>query len=158
MKSLLIYLIFISFYSFAETIFIEDKKNGKCANINDNIYYNLRTRGNIPSLYKTFYGYNAQNCRLRDDENYQCCYMSVRKDKKSKWHNFCGKVNMAKYANTKEKESRKKTFVQKFIDDIVYETNKEQLEVSEDTLKIDCFDKKINFIKIFGLAILFLLF
>ena len=82
MKSLLFFLIIISFYSFTEAIFIEDKKDGKCANINDNIYYNLRNHGEIPSLYKTFYGYNAQNCRLRDDEHYQCCYMSVRKDTK----------------------------------------------------------------------------
>ena len=159
MKSLLLLLIFISFYSFTQTIIIEDKKNGKCANIN-NIYSYIRSRGDIFSLYKDYYGYNAQNCRLRDDDHYQCCYMSVRKNKTTKWHNFCGKVNMAKYAKNENKEDKKKSFVNKFIDDIIYETYKNALnfEVNEDNVKIDCFDKKINIAKSFCFAILFLLF
>ena len=77
---------------------------------------------------------------------------------KSKWHNFCGKVNMEKYANKNHKDNKQHTFVKLFIDDVIYQTNKEQFEINEKTLKIDCFDKKINFVKSFCLAILFLLF
>ena len=163
MKSLLLPLLIISLYSLTNQLVIEEKENNKCANINDNILYNLRTRGQIPNLYKTYYGYNAQNCRLRDSK-YDCCYMSVghitkdNKDKENvKWHNFCGKINKDKY-------KEKKGFIAAFVDDVVYESNKEVFTTKDKKnrdkyyLKIDCISTKINFVKILGLALLFLLF
>ena len=164
MKSLLLSLLIISFYFLTNQLVIEEKENNKCANINDNILYNLRTRGQIPNLYKTYYGYNAQNCRLRDSK-YDCCYMSVghiTTDEKNKehvkWYNFCGKVNKEIYNNPD------KSFIDAFINDVVYESNK-GVFVTKDKkgndkkyLKIDCFGTKINFVKSIGLALLFLLF
>ena len=162
MKSLLLSLLIISFYFLTNQLVIEEKENNKCANINDNILYNLRTRGQIPNLYKTYYGYNAQNCRLRDSK-YDCCYMSVghrKKDDKGKeyvkWYNFCGKIN-------KENYKEQKNFIEAFVDDVVYESNKEvfiKTDKKDKTiyLKIDCFGTKINFVKSLGLALLFLLF
>ena len=163
MKSLLLPLLIISLYSLSNQLVIEEKENNKCANINDNILYNLRTRGQIPNLYKTYYGYNAQNCRLRDSK-YDCCYMSVghrKKDDKGKeyvkWYNFCGKIN-------KENYKEQKNFIKAFVDDVVYESNKgvftKKKKKNRDKyiLKIDCFGTKINFVKSLGLALLFLLF
>ena len=162
MKSLLLSLLIISFYFLTNQLVIEEKENNKCANINDNILYNLRTRGQIPNLYKTYYGYNAQNCRLRDSK-YDCCYMSVghrKKDDKGKeyvkWYNFCGKINNENY-------KEQKNFIEAFVDDVVYESNKEvfiKTDKKDKTiyLKIDCFGTKINFVKSLGLALLFLLF
>ena len=163
MKSLLLPLLIISFYSLSNQLVIEEKENNKCANINDNILYNLRTRHQIPNLYKTYYGYNAQNCRLRDSK-YNCCYMSVghiTKDDKDKehvkWYNFCGKVNLDNYKEQKD-------FIQAFVDDVVYESNKvvfitkDKKNKDKIYLKIDCFGTKINFVKSIGLALLFLLF
>ena len=163
MKSLLLPLLIISLYSLSNQLVIEEKENNKCANINDNILYNLRTRGQIPNLYKTYYGYNAQNCRLRDSK-YDCCYMSVghitkdNKDKENvKWYNFCGKINKDKY-------KEKKDFIDAFVEDVVYESNKgvftTKYKKNRDkyNLKIDCFSTKINFVKSLGLALLFLLF
>ena len=163
MKSLLLPLLIISLYSLINQLVIEEKENNKCANINDNILYNLRTRGQIPNLYKTYYGYNAQNCRLRDSK-YDCCYMSVchitkdNKDKENvKWYNFCGKINKDKY-------KEKKDFINAFVEDVVYESNKDVFITKDKKnreqiyLKIDCFSTKINFVKSLGLALLFLLF
>ena len=163
MKSFLLPLLIISLYSLSNNqLVIEEKENNKCANINDNILYNLRTRGQIPNLYKTYYGYNAQNCRLRDSK-YDCCYMSVghrKKDDKGKeyvkWYNFCGKIN-------KENYKEQKNFIEAFVDDVVYESNKEvfiKTDKKDKTiyLKIDCCGTKINFVKSLGLALLFLLF
>ena len=163
MKSLFLSLLIISFYFLTNQLVIEEKENNKCANINDNILYNLRTRHQIPNLYKTYYGYNAQNCRLRDSK-YNCCYMSVghitkdNKDKEHvKWYNFCGKVNLDNYKEQKD-------FIQAFVDDVVYESNKvvfitkDKKNKDKIYLKIDCFGTKINFVKSIGLALLFLLF
>ena len=157
MKSLLLPLLIISLYSLTNQLVIEEKENNKCANINDNILYNLRTRGQIPNLYKTYYGYNAQNCRLRDSK-YDCCYMSVghiTKDDKDKehvkWYNFCGKVNKENY--------KEQDFIKGFVDNVVYESNKGVFTTRDKyNLKIDCFSTKINFVKSLGLALLFLLF
>ena len=163
MKSLLLSLLIISFYSLTKQIVIEEKENNKCANINDYILYNLRTHNKIPNLYKTYYGYNAQNCRLCDSK-YECCYMSVgyRKPKENgkgddvKWYNFCGKINKDKYQNETKK------FVDAFIDDVVYDSNKEIFskngEKKDFYLKIDCYNAKINFVKCLSLTLLFLLF
>ena len=160
MKLLLLLLLFISFYSLTRQIVIEEKENNKCANINDNILYNLRTHSYIPNLYKIYYGYNAQNCRLRDS-TYDCCYMSVGHKKVNekgktevKWYNFCGKINLTKY------EKDKKDFATKFVEDVVYESNKEVIlkEDGKYYLKIDCFSSKINLVKIFSFALFFLLF
>ena len=80
------------------------------------------------------------------------------KDKEHvKWYNFCGKVNLDNYKEQKD-------FIQAFVDDVVYESNK-GVFVTKDKkgkdkkyLKIDCFGTKINFVKSIGLALLFLLF
>ena len=164
MKLLVLPLLIISFYSYTKQIVFEEKEKNKCANINDNILSNLRTHGSIPNLYKNYYGYNAQNCRLSDSNYECCCYMSVGHSKLNekgkeevKWYNFCGKINKEKF-----KKKEYKDFVNDFIKDVVYESNKNVFNKKgkrdEYYLKIDCFSSKMNFVKSFIFALLFLLF
>ena len=80
----------------------------------------------------------------------------MEKEMMFKWYNFCGKINKDRYQNETKK------FVDAFIDDVVYDSNKEIFskngEKKDFYLKIDCYNAKINFVKCLSLTLLFLLF
>ena len=143
MKNLI--AIFLSLFSLTiQEIYIE-KGKGKCADINDDILYYLRTYERLPdTYYNEYYGYNAENCKLRyASEPYRCCYMNIYSKQKKAWYNFCGKV---------DKNIKGNDFLNKFVENGIYPTNKNYLNIKGDKelkkyIKIDCFSEKINFIK-----------
>ena len=153
MKNL--FAIFLSLFSLTVQEISIEKGEGKCADINDNILYYLRTYGTLSDYYYyEYYGYNAENCKLRYvREPYSCCYMNIYSKQKKAWYNFCGKVNL----NEKGKD-----FLKQFVNNDIYPANRNYLNIKDDKerekyIKIDCFSEQINVIKKFASIALILL-
>ena len=136
-----------------QEIYIEKGNDGKCADINDNILHSLKAYGKMPTnFYDEYYGYNAQNCIFRS-KKYNCCYMSVYSKVNKEWYNFCGKVNLKNYENSKN-------FLKDFYEKEIYYTYQYFFELNNNdvkNLKIDCISNKNIFTKTLALFALILL-
>ena len=91
MKELLLLFVFFEFLSFSkEDIMIKRKENNDCPSIQDIL---LEIKNNQYSLNSNDYGFNAQNCGIKDVKDKTknvCCYVSLSLD--GNWYNFCGEV------------------------------------------------------------------
>ena len=151
-----LFAIFLSLFSLTVQEISIEKGEGKCADINDNILYYLRTYGQLSdSYYHEYYGYNVENCNLRYvREPYTCCYMNIYSKKNEAWFNFCGKVKL---------KGKGDDFLEKFFNDDIYTANRNYLNIKDDKerekyIKIDCFSEKINAIRKFvSIALILLL-
>ena len=146
MKNLLLHLLLVSFYSLAMQKIVINKAKGACPDFKNTLYH-LNESG---SISEDAYGFNSQNCGLRNPSNNEsCCYISVYH--KDEWFDFCGivPINLSKSKN--------------FIDGFINFTNltKKERDIygnNEKNLKIDCFSKKYKFMESLGIIILILLF
>ena len=115
-----------------------------CYDINDIINYIVKDKiyNSLKEFNKDGYlAFNTQYCNLRDGKpisEKKCCYLSLLYGNIE--YNFCGQVNLTEFKG-------EKNFIEKIIKDkiLMRENYKEEIK---DKLKIDCFGKKLNFIKI----------
>ena len=143
MKITFLFIGFLSLFSFSrQNIQIENKLVNTCKDFNDEDF--------VPDD-KNSYGFNAQNCRLRDDpknNSYRCCYFSIRYNNTD--INFCSKVIDSIYKNTKDFIP----LIKKTIENSIYST----ILKDNNKISVDCFRFKTNYSKKIFLLLGFILF
>ena len=149
MKQFLILFIILNFSSFTkEEIIIRNDNNMNCY-ISVDVFVNEIASNNYINYFNN-YGFNPQNCNLRNTntntKDQTCCYISLKYE--GVWHYACVGVEMGKYKGSK--------FLKNYFDDVSknnqYLAN---LDYKKD-LKVDCFSKNLNIYILLFLIIIFL--
>ena len=129
MKELFLIVILFEFFSFSIEKISIIKKRLNCEHLNESLEDITQQ---IFNNKNENYGFNPQNCQLRNKDNgFDCCYISLYFDKK--WYNFCAQFI--------------KDVGEKFINNIfmnITNLNDDNKTKIIKNIKIDCFSKKLN--------------
>ena len=156
-----IFYVFILVYLFSFTNEkIEFKPDTSGTERIDTFIKNIKTirQGTPPTYPGQIYGFNAQNCKKRND---QSCYVSLYY--KNDWYYFCGKIEndngdlYARVNNTVDNNNQ--DFVQAYITEITNDDDDVKKFFDNDIgmdkinkkFKIDCFSQKLRFLPLFTL-------
>ena len=155
MKDLLLLIfVFFELLSFSkEIIIIRKDKEDTCPDIK-NVLINIIIVDNhyLSDSYFGNYAFNAQYCgakKVNNSEENDCCYVSLSLD--NNWYYFCGLVESKEfskeYIETKIDEIKDDADVQQQIDQKKIIDIDDTIEKMKKGIQIDCFSKKLNFIK-----------